>query len=130
MKNIVLLFTLFVIVGCEPTRKQRASDYFESRIPDTTPKIEYVAPLPETKYGIIKIDVLTPDSLRKRLVTDVIEIDTIIDNDYKYRELDLAERNLRDAEFYNMDIHIIDREMLIFDSYSDASIARQNSLTK
>jgi len=96
--------------------------------------------VPQSKYSFIVIvtDEPVEFSVRenKQYTTEIDTIDSNINEDYQYIELDLAEKNLRIAEidsiqsYYNAEVKVVKRNFLVFDTYKEASLARQEFLQK
>lgn len=111
-----LILPLLTIVSCQT---------YDRAPVEPTVEIAPIEIKPAIKYGLVLL-VVNNDEV---IASDIFETKDSITEDYKYRELDLAEKNLRDAEYDGNDsVRFNYRDMLIFDNYKDASIARQKIL--
>lgn len=160
MRIISLIFVI-LIVSC----KANTDSYdYTLEIPPPATDSSFVNPAPieevaATHYSFVVIITDEPKGIKEiaggskyldrgkeKYVTEVQTIDEKVTDDYKFQELDLAERNLRDAELtdifegnkrlaetYKIDeseaeIKILSRDIFIFDSYKEASLARQTAM--
>jgi hypothetical protein len=165
MKNLLIVLIL-ILVGCKETsvadtlEDTTVEEEVTTIITDSVSNVES-APVISTKYSFMVIITEEPIGVEdlpwdnakyiqrenKRYTTEVIPIDEEVTEDYKYRELDLAESNLREVELdeivnqyrsvantyglsrLNAEVKIVSREMYIFDTYKEASIKRQEIMS-
>lgn len=136
MKYILILL-VFLFISCkQPQQDVQPYGLYEPPLDtafvDTTKIIE-----PKTTYSYIVFVTVEPDfegQVKNQYITEIDSSTTDFTEDAKYRILDEAENNLRDAELNNVEtsqgksVKIITRDLLIFDNYKDASISRQEKL--
>jgi|GEM_PF-3606564 len=159
MKKILflLLFVSFLF-SCQnqkPADSEVVTPYVEE-----TPAIEPAKSIPKTKYVFTVFVTHEPLELvtssydyskyiekgYRQYVLDIEELTDSITEDFKYRFLDVVEKDLREnklkavasyytsvATAYNIspsyaEVQIKSRDIFIFDSYKDASIARQEAI--
>lgn len=128
MKSPYLITLLILLAGCYqqeryPYEKFEPVVYEEPTPPEVVGDDSY-------KYCFIVMETLAPDDTRQRFTTDVVETDVHITPEYEARELDIAEKSLRDAEFEHKEVIFTLREFSSFNTYQEASHARQLAINR
>ena len=141
MKKLFLILPL-LLLSCE----RRVPMYDTSNAVDSVAVLPVdTVSMPMNTYGfavfVTEEPITVSDSLTvrksKRYTTEIQTYEGVLSEEDKYRELDLAEKNLRDAELNDVEkrfpvdaqVFILKRDIYTFDTYKDASLKRQEILT-
>ncbi|WP_213196286.1 hypothetical protein [Cloacibacterium caeni] len=129
-KTLFLLTSVSLIISCD--KKETYNDVDSN--------VTYEQPVVQTKYAVVTVVVEsnTAQNVKNRLEeitkrpnsiepiqlfkSDVMEINEPITEDLKYRLMDEAEQNL--LRKMQKDWIVTDRQIFIYNSYSEASSAR------
>lgn len=135
MKNLILLLC-FSLCCCqrESTNNNASLNSFNT---ETVKKEYYGFAVFNTDEPIYEDGIIR--RVNKRYTTEIQTFKDSLNDDDKFRELDLAEKNLREAELNDTEsefsfnpekaqVNIIYRDIFIFDKYKDASLQRQKIL--
>ena len=136
MKYILLLL---ILVSCGQSPKQEYN-YKPQTLVDTlaSPVKEDIKPEIFYTYIVFITEESNNEGIinKQQYTTEIDSTSKRISEDERYRILDEAESNIRDAELndieiiYNKPVRIISRDIKLFASYSEASISRQETLNK
>ncbi|RDI10248.1 hypothetical protein [Flavobacterium sp. AG291] len=158
MRTIYFLFLVLLVSACQNNNSSNQIEPQNYSIPKAVP-VETSEPVIVPKYYFMVFTAEQPYELYtsynnekhilKRTVqhiTDIEEVNIEIDEDFKYRALDNAEKNIREtalrgatnkfrmlATAYEIseteaESKIISRDLYVFDSYADASKARHSRI--
>jgi len=131
------ILILFLFISCKQVEPEVTPYGLYEPAEDTifTDSIKII--VPNKMYSYLVFTTVEPTyegQVKNQYITEIDSTANEITEDTKYKILDEAESNLRDAELndvensHNESVKILSRDLMVFKNYKDASISRQEKL--